>query len=228
LYNPVTGTSNADIHTSWNTTYSVWQVTIRNLTSFSGFFITTENATPLPVTLLDFSAQKQENAVTLNWQTTEESNSDHFEIQRSNDAKSWAALGEVKAKGESKGLATYSFIDNTPNADDQQLTVIYYCLKMIDRDNTFAYSRIVSVSFQRKMEIKIFPNPAIRELNFTSDTPVVRYKIINPAGITVLEKVGIEKSTATIKLPDIREGLYLLQLTRKDGTLHTKQVVIMQ
>jgi hypothetical protein len=225
LYNPVTGISNADIQTSWNTNYNVWQVTIRNLTSFSGFFITTEGAQPLPVTLLNFKAQKQENLVALNWQTTEETNSDRFEIERSIDAKRWSTIGEVGAQGESKSLASYSFKD-VPLSLQERAGVRYYRLKMLDRDGTFAYSRLASVDFQRTTEIRISPNPAIRELHFTSDASVIGYKLMNPAGITIVEKIGLMKSDGTIKLPDVQDGIYLLQLTQKEGIVHSKQVVI--
>jgi hypothetical protein len=213
-----------DTDIKWDAALSAWGIKF-NVVGFSGFYITAENAMPLPVTLLNFKAQKQENLVVLNWQTTEETNSDRFEIERSIDAKNWGIIGEVQAKGESTGLVYYSFQDVSLSSQERA-GVRYYRLKMLDRDGTFAYSRIASVDLEVTTEIKIFPNPAIRELHFTSDAPVIGYKFMNPAGIKILEKIGLNTSEATIKLPDIQGGVYLLQLTQNDGTVHTKQVVI--
>src|SRR5205085_1718332 len=59
--------------------------------SYLGFTITTQtrfNYIPcnvLPVTLLDFKAEKQKNEVSLRWSTSSESNSAYFDIQRSID-----------------------------------------------------------------------------------------------------------------------------------------------
>ncbi len=216
---------------SWNDAKGLWEV-ILNTVGFSGFFITAEGATALPVTLLNFKANKAENEVVLYWQTSEESNSDRFEIQRSADAKNWDSVGEVRAKGESKLIANYSFLDplslleRQPMANSRQSMDLYYRLKMLDLDGTFAYSRIASVDFHGTAEIKIFPNPAVGALHFTSDTPVVGYKIMNLAGETIFEKSEIEIVRESIRLSGIQEGVYLLRLTRKDGTIYTKPVII--
>ncbi|MGN7888419.1 hypothetical protein [Dyadobacter sp. 22481] len=53
---------------------------------------------PLPVTLISFTAIESEGTVVLSWETTQKTNSDRFEIQRSRDAKAWFVLGSVKAK----------------------------------------------------------------------------------------------------------------------------------
>ncbi|MCE7043152.1 SdrD B-like domain-containing protein, partial [Dyadobacter sp. CY312] len=94
--------------------------------------------TALPVKLSRFDVQKGENvSALLHWTTTEEVNSDSFEIQRSADAKSWNAIGQVKAKENNVGLVNYRFDDMQPN-----LGANYYRLKMIDLDGSFAYSSI--------------------------------------------------------------------------------------
>ncbi|MCF0074888.1 T9SS type A sorting domain-containing protein [Dyadobacter sp. CY261] len=222
----------ADPDITWNTALSAWEITF-NVTGFSGFFITAENAEPLPVTLTHFSAQKQENSVTLNWQTTEEINSDYFEIQRSSDAKQWTGIGEVKAQGESKVFASYSYDDPLSSianltANGGQLTTIYYRLKMIDLDATFAYSRIVAMPMDGLAEIRVFPNPATREINLTGVERVTGYNIINLTGRIVVEKTGFEAATGKITLPDLPSGIYLLQLIKEDSAMETKRVVIVR
>ena len=215
-----------DANITWDAILEAWKVKF-HVDGFSSFYVTAENAAPLPVTLVSFKAQKQENAVILDWQTTEETNSDHFEIQRGTDAKRWNSVGSVASKGEHHNLAAYSFTDHpyfaTPSSSN-----IYYRLKMIDKDGSYAYSRIAIVVFEGLTGIGIFPNPAKRELSIVSDAGIIFYRIVNTTGRVMAEKAVAETKRATFKLPDIPAGIYLLQLTQEDGTIHTQQLVIAQ
>jgi hypothetical protein len=69
------------------------------------------------------------------WATANEQNNKGFEVERQKGS-SWETLGFVVAKGKS---ATYQFMDNTPLSNTS-----YYRLKMIDNDQTFEYSKVVS------------------------------------------------------------------------------------
>ena len=56
---------------------------------FAQLFAEQDPRDPLPVTLTAFTATQESNSNVLTWTTTNEINSDHFEIQWSPDAKSW-------------------------------------------------------------------------------------------------------------------------------------------
>lgn len=71
------------------------------ITSFSPFAITNPDS-PLPVTLARFDAVKEGSTALLSWSTTEETNSDRFEVERSINGKVWQKIATVKAQGESK------------------------------------------------------------------------------------------------------------------------------
>lgn len=90
------------------------------------------------------------------WTTTAESNSDRFEIERSLNGKQWEKIGTVEAQGESAATIDYSFKDATPAGADN-----YYRLKMIDKDLTFTYSGVRSVSFDGNLSLALYPNPVI-------------------------------------------------------------------
>ena len=49
----------------------------------------------LPVTLIDYTAQKQSNGVLLNWRTASEINNDYFEISHSTDGKTFKSLAKI-------------------------------------------------------------------------------------------------------------------------------------
>ncbi|MES2779802.1 MAG: T9SS type A sorting domain-containing protein, partial [Bacteroidota bacterium] len=116
---------------------------------------------PLPVELLNFSAQPlDELNVSLNWATATETNSSHFEIERSTDGKHFESLAKLDAMGESKTVSTYSYED--VSSPFQTYSIVYYRLKMVDRDGQFEYSEIVSVSNQNNhllANVDVHPNP---------------------------------------------------------------------
>ncbi|MCZ4501189.1 MAG: Por secretion system C-terminal sorting protein, partial [Marmoricola sp.] len=110
---------------------------------------------PLPVTLVSFSVEEEAGTAQLKWATAEETNADRFDIQRSVNTKNWSTIGEKAAAGESKALLNYSFSDVAPLNG-----INYYRLKMIDKDDTFAYSSIKSAKFEIMTKLlALYPNP---------------------------------------------------------------------
>jgi hypothetical protein len=116
-------------------------------------------SSPLPVTLISFKATTEENSIVdLTWGTAQESNADHFLIERSANAKSWHMIARKDAKGDSDAATSYQIQDPTP------LTGIsYYRLKMVDHDGTFTYSSLVRVKIAEAITAtpSVYPNPAI-------------------------------------------------------------------
>ncbi len=60
----------------------------------------------LPVNIASFSDSLNDKIVRLNWQTFQEINSSHFEVQRNNDANSFEPIATVIARGLS-GIALH-------------------------------------------------------------------------------------------------------------------------
>ncbi|SEI52343.1 Por secretion system C-terminal sorting domain-containing protein [Dyadobacter sp. SG02] len=175
---------------------------------------------PLPVTLVSFTATARENTAELNWATSEETNSDRFEIQRSIDGKAWKEVGSVKAEGESKVRKTYSFVDRQPEIGDN-----LFRLKMVDADGTFAFSAIRSVRFESKLESSIYPNPVSNELalKVTSWKQVKAIRIDNLAGLQVYSSGPVDSGKVDVSKLDA--GVYILRITHTDGSVHTHKFV---
>jgi endonuclease I len=106
----------------------------------------------LPVTLIDFTAQKNNESVLLKWYATTETNFKKYEIERSTDGSGFYKIGEVAGRN----LANYSFTDNNlPTAN-----TVFYRLKMIDIDGQFSNSKIVSVRNANNFSnAHVYPNP---------------------------------------------------------------------
>jgi surface protein len=142
-----------------------------NLINNNGWTINDDEASgtncSLPVRLISFTGKQQGNVVLLKWKTAGEQNNEGFEIERSQDSKTFEKIGFVDGSGDASEVRMYDFTDSNPFATN------YYRLKQIDRtvdtperdrrDGTFAYSSIISVKNEAAM-FSIYPNPAQNEL----------------------------------------------------------------
>jgi hypothetical protein len=179
-------------------------------------------ATALPVKLIDFSTAREGNIATLAWSTSEESNSDYFDVQRSGDGKAWEKLKTVAAKGESSVEAHYSAVDDSPMSG-----INFYRLKMVDKDGTFAFSKIRNVEFDLKTGYTLFPNPVSDKLNFKSTedwNSVATIKIYNAQGVEVYTSPSVPVKEVDVK--DLPSGTYVVKLSRKSRQSRSYKVII--
>jgi hypothetical protein len=177
----------------------------------------------LPVKLSMFDVKKGENvSAVVRWTTTEEVNSEKFEVQRSTDAKSWNAIGQIKAKGNSAGIVNYRFDDMQPNLGSN-----YYRLKMIDLDGSFAYSSIRKLSGEVGAEVTIYPNPVSNELSVLSTTgqAIGKVEIISQNGKVLMTRNGSTISSP-INVKNLPAGIYLVKISFQNGTVENRKVII--
>jgi hypothetical protein len=125
-----------------------------------GDYIYSNTATiTLPVRFGYFRAQVKDGYKTLlEWQTTQESNTAFFIIERSTDGLTFTKLDSVPAAGNSATARNYQYTDALPRVFDQN---VFYRLKQTDRNGQFAYSAIERVIIKNTgTYIKnIVPNP---------------------------------------------------------------------
>ncbi|PHI21189.1 hypothetical protein CEQ90_03985 [Lewinellaceae bacterium SD302] len=108
-----------------------------NITSINQLMGLTEGETVLPLVLTDFQAKPDGLHNQLEWVTSLESNTSHFEVERSFDGSEFHRIGRVLAGGDSQNELSYNFLDR--NIDKQD---IYYRLQMVDQDDSFTYSEV--------------------------------------------------------------------------------------
>lgn len=194
--------SDADI--VWNSPLNRWEITF-DVTGFSGFFVKTSTS-PLPVTLISFDVEKQENQSLLTWTTSAELNSERFEVQRSEQGQIWENIGSVTAAKNSSSMASYEFKDSKPHLQEN-----LYRLKMIDNDGSFSYSRIGSITFDSREDIFAFPNPATDATTLTIDKKYrgTQLSLINASGL-LLRKIRIVSENIPLDLSGYVPGIYLL------------------
>lgn len=178
----------------------------------------------LPVTLVSFTAVKEGNSASLNWKTTEETNSGYFEVQHSTNSKTWAKVGEVPSANAGKTLQTYSFT-HTEIASNTN----YYRLKMVDLDGTFTYSKIAKVDMGDLPDLISFgPNPASDFLTIRSSNwaEIKLITLANNSGGVVYSSGLESKPEATINVSKLSPGIYVLQIVKTNGEIASKKIAL--
>jgi endoglucanase Acf2 len=117
---------------------------------------------PLPVELVNFNATLENNQSLIKWSTVTEKNSDFFELEKSCDGVHFTFLDKIISKENSNDLTNYSFIDTKPCSG-----ATYYRLKMVDKDGTFVYSKVINVNQNSVSLISIQPNPTSSQVTIS-------------------------------------------------------------
>lgn len=173
----------------------------------------------MPVVLVAFTAARESNTTLLTWTTTSEINSDHFEIEWSPDAKTWQRIGEVACKNTGAAATHYTFTD-LENRDG----TVYYRLKILDDDNSFAYSRICSVQ-SMEAGFVAFPNPIEADSPFsllTGRKEPDKITFFDLSGKTVLESTGVPGRD---QLRRLLPGRYLVKVLFTDSTTASRVMI---
>jgi hypothetical protein len=177
----------------------------------------------LPVTLVSFKATAQEQNARLEWKTSQQINSSHFDIERSKDAKSWNTIGQLASEsGVLATLTSYNFTDLNPLAGSN-----YYRLKMVDLDSTFAYSHITHLDFDADLTLALYPNPVSEKIYFkgTNAQNLQSASLLSETGAVLSIQNDLKEGFI---LQRISSGTYILNLAFKNGTKSARKIFIVQ
>ncbi|MFT3933700.1 MAG: T9SS type A sorting domain-containing protein [Chitinophagaceae bacterium] len=163
----------------------------------------------LPLHLLSFTATKQDANALLQWQTADEINTSHFEIERSNDALAFDRIG-TKTAANSSGTHSYSFTDSKPVSG-----INYYRLKQVDKDGRYTYSPTVKLVFESNArELNVYPNPARNTITiaYPGNQKKLTLTIFDLAGRQVMNKELNSQSLLHLDVSNLTGGVYTLRL----------------
>lgn len=173
----------------------------------------------LPVTLVEFVASRREHVALLSWVTTHESNSDHFAIERSANGKQWELIGTVQSHLDSDERQSYTFTDTAPLPSEN-----LYRLKMVDRDGSYAYSRIQSVTFGDQRDAVLYPNPISvgdkLQTQVADLSSITHIAIFDSGGDQVLS-VPWQPEIDVSGLP---AGVYVVRIAYRDGSTSVHRI----
>jgi hypothetical protein len=168
----------------------------------------------LPLRLISFTAalDASGNAL-LNWQTDNEINTSHFDVERSIDGVTYQKIGAVTSVNTA-GVHNYNYTDAP-----LQASIIYYRLKQVDRDGRYEISPIRIVKPNGNAAILLLPNPVNNNLQLygvKQGTPIIIY---DAAGKQILSQTW---SGTSVQLSQLPTGMYILHLIINKNTVVKK------
>jgi hypothetical protein len=172
-------------------------------------------AVPVPVELISFTSEVEEDVVTLFWQTATEKNNSGFEIERLKDPKieklnDWETIGFVEGKGTTTEIQSYSFTDKTEPGKYK------YRLKQLDFDGSFEYSQEIEAEVKAPNVFSLeqnYPNP------FNPNT-VISYQIPVSSNVTLKVYDVLGNEVATLVDEYRQSGKYEVEFSDKGGSAY--------
>jgi len=196
---------NSAITTTWNGRY--WTLSFA-VSGFSGFFITSGSAAPLPIRLKDIAAKNRGNRNEVQWVTAAETAGSYFEVERSFDARNFTKIGTVSSR--SINGAAYSFDDEQPANG-----INYYRLKMIEANGRSVYSKIVNARVHQDgvFAAAVYPNPAGEQATFHINDMVADNAMLTLMDLNgkILQQIAVKANITKLELNGLAGGLYLIR-----------------
>ncbi len=204
-------------------------LTWTGLSTFSFDTGTGDEAQPLPIHLLYFTAKPEAKKVRLDWATASETNNDYFTVERSQDGEHFSELFKKPGAGISTTNLYYFGYDNKPITGTS-----YYRLKQTDFDGKYEYSDIESVSLQGTSDfegLKVYPNPSDDNrvhVEFSGEqkkevTCILHDAVGKEIAVNVFEAdKGL--NSFTLEYPEVATGMYLLEIRSSDGNVQQIQL----
>jgi hypothetical protein len=183
---------------------------------YNDYTLNVADCGPLPVKLTGFSGRYTAGIALLDWQTSQELNSDRFEIYRSTGGLNFIKVGSVKSAGNSNLIRNYSFQENISSNSSN---IVYYKLKQVDVDGKATFSSIVKLALGSKTTFDVFPNPFSSNLTVAfgaSKASKANLIVRNSTGNMVYSKtVNVSKGNNSIlisNLPTLSSGIYYISI----------------
>lgn len=172
----------------------------------------------LPIELVYFEVNCDEQNIVLNWQTASEINSSSFVVERSEDGIFFDVIGQLEAAGNSSFEINYSFTDrHIPPG------TYYYRLQQLDMDGSTVYSPVKSESSCLQTSVFIYPNPTSEscEISFGKVISDGQLIVRNTLGQIIHSSFFEDTFTIHISTVSMSAGTYVVEIY-ENGFLNEK------
>ena len=192
-----------------------YKVGAGGVVGFSWFNGGGDNANPLPVELLSFTGNCENDQVTLNWKTASEHQSAYFEVEKSRNGNDWTVVETIAAAGYSTQKLDYSYVDQNSKSSES-----YYRLTQVDENGKSETFNTIVVSCDVNSEIfKTLPNPSASSFQVL----VNNKSLVGKATINMVDTKGTVVSTMNVEVvdgvnvfylnEDVAPGIYYLSIS---------------
>lgn len=196
--------------------------------NYSTHYVAKYGSTPTPVILGSFTAKATDaHTITALWETATETNTSHFNLQRSSNGKDgFADIATLQAAGNSALSKRYSYTDRAPLEG-----ISYYRLQIVDRDGSSSFSKVVQVQLPMvNGRLLVSPNPAKEVVHITvqgSKAEKAVLQIVDLEGKVVrAQTVGLIVGSNQFIVPigSLSMGSYVVSLVA-DGRQYQQRII---
>lgn len=186
---------------------------------------------PMATTLLNFTAETDgTNGININWKATNEEDFSHYDLERSSDGTTFSKINSQVGKCTGSDICKYSY------KDVNHSSIVYYRLKMVDKNEHFRYSSVAVIN-------PLVSNTSNYELiSCSSDggdlnvkisakkKTTAKFVVYNLAGVAVLTredqliKSGTNDHSFTIG--KLSKGVYILKVYTSDDKVLSGKFII--
>lgn len=169
----------------------------------------------LPLEVLAFEAILQNDVVNLTWTAEPQNDIEYYVIEKSLDNINFVEIGKMKSFANQQNTNVYHFNDS-----ELDYKILYYRLKIVNKENNFHYSSTKFVEINRSGDIIVFPNPISDYIN------IVFFDIVEKTNVSIIDNRGRliyefikngNSNFARIDLSNLDSGIYFLQITSATG-----------
>lgn len=186
-------------------------ITSSSIGGFGAFTFGSLNAS-LPLNFIGITAKRQNNYSIVKWNTEEEFNVDHFEVERK-DSRNTAFFVIATVPAKNNLTNRYEIEHRLPLEG-----TAFYRIRSVDRDGKYSYSRIAAVSDRNNGAMAVINNPA-RSNIFISVNAVPKgnyaYELVDASGKIVQAGRILLDGQSVIDIPlsyKTIKGFYLIKM----------------
>jgi len=182
------------------------------------FFARFNGDNVLAANFKEVKALQETDAITITWQTLNETSTKSFTVERSSNANDYVGINTVPAKGVA---SNYSYTDKNPLNGTN-----YYRIRENAANGTNTFSAVVKVVFNDNGIISLYPNPAkntitVKGLN-KNTTAIIRITDMN--GREISKQIFTQISSTTINIRALAQGSYFV-LVEQNGKVTKLRIV---
>lgn len=208
-------------------------LSVTNATIINKLQLTLTYDGSLPVELISFYPEVQNNCIMLSWATATEINNYGFYIERKQlNEENWQTLGFVNGNGNSNSPKYYSFKDETIITTD----TYFYRLKQVDFDGTYEYSFIIEAGLANPVKTELFqnyPNPfnPTTQIEFRlHDTDNVKLVVYDILGNCIDELLNTKLNAGFYRVQfdgqQYASGIYVYSLATSSCSILKKMIIM--
>jgi hypothetical protein len=182
----------------------------------------------LPISFVEFKANKKEDGVELTWETATEINNSHFTVEKSSDAVTFSSIATVKGAGNSNTVRSYAVTDA-----ELKNGMSYYRIKQTDFDGKSTYSVVICFNYTPSTGLTVCPNPSnsgeVMRVSIPDNGQNALIVVRDMQGQEYYSKVILDTENhqlvAVNPEPALAPGMYMV-IASSDNSIYSQKIIV--